>query len=234
MYKPLKITVLGENPVVKNLLLLSSLVFFSSTSTAAVVYTYQSANFDMFTDNPVPAGSSSAGCIVNCNFNSGDRISGFFSLGSPLAGNLVSDIVSPDSFAFSAGAVSLSSSDPDLSEASFEITTDASGNIVNWYVFASIGGLFSGGPVALGEQTKLVEFKGPGSEPAFDNGGIFECTLLDTFGCASFSFDDALVEGQPGNWSSEIVSAIPIPAAVWLFGTALVGFIGFSRRRNIV
>lgn len=29
-------------------------------------------------------------------------------------------------------------------------------------------------------------------------------------------------------------SAVPIPAAVWLFGTALVGFIGFSRRRKVV
>ena len=26
---------------------------------------------------------------------------------------------------------------------------------------------------------------------------------------------------------------VPIPAAVWLFGTALIGFIGYSRRRVI-
>lgn len=30
------------------------------------------------------------------------------------------------------------------------------------------------------------------------------------------------------------LSPIPVPAAVWLFGTALIGFIAFSRRRNIV
>lgn len=29
------------------------------------------------------------------------------------------------------------------------------------------------------------------------------------------------------------VSAVPVPAAFWLFGTALVGLIGFSRRTNI-
>lgn len=29
------------------------------------------------------------------------------------------------------------------------------------------------------------------------------------------------------------LSAIPIPAAFWLFGTALVGFVGYSRRRKI-
>jgi len=29
------------------------------------------------------------------------------------------------------------------------------------------------------------------------------------------------------------VSAVPVPAAIWLFGTALIGFVGFSRRRKI-
>ncbi len=28
-------------------------------------------------------------------------------------------------------------------------------------------------------------------------------------------------------------SAVPVPAAIWLFGTALLGFIGFGRRRSI-
>ena len=29
-------------------------------------------------------------------------------------------------------------------------------------------------------------------------------------------------------------AVVPVPAAVWLFGTALIGFIGFSRRRNVI
>jgi hypothetical protein len=29
------------------------------------------------------------------------------------------------------------------------------------------------------------------------------------------------------------LSAVPVPAAVWLFGTALIGFIGFSRRTKV-
>ncbi|MCP3675834.1 MAG: PEP-CTERM sorting domain-containing protein [Gammaproteobacteria bacterium] len=28
------------------------------------------------------------------------------------------------------------------------------------------------------------------------------------------------------------VSAVPVPAAFWLFGTALIGLIGFSKRRK--
>jgi hypothetical protein len=29
------------------------------------------------------------------------------------------------------------------------------------------------------------------------------------------------------------VSAVPVPAAIWLFGSALVGFVGMSRRTSV-
>ncbi|MEW8438327.1 MAG: VPLPA-CTERM sorting domain-containing protein [Candidatus Thiodiazotropha taylori] len=29
------------------------------------------------------------------------------------------------------------------------------------------------------------------------------------------------------------VSAVPLPAAAWLFGTALLGFVAFSARRTV-
>ena len=34
------------------------------------------------------------------------------------------------------------------------------------------------------------------------------------------------------NFSAYSVSPIPVPAAVWLFGTALIGLVGFSKRRK--
>ena len=37
--------------------------------------------------------------------------------------------------------------------------------------------------------------------------------------------DEAIVEAN--------ISAVPIPSAVWLFGTALIGFIGMSRRTGV-
>ena len=33
-------------------------------------------------------------------------------------------------------------------------------------------------------------------------------------------------------WSGLQIQAVPVPAAAWLFGTALIGLVGFSRRRK--
>ena len=41
---------------------------------------------------------------------------------------------------------------------------------------------------------------------------------------------------QQGNWLVRPINdipAVPLPAAAWLFGTALIGFIGMSRRRKV-
>lgn len=37
---------------------------------------------------------------------------------------------------------------------------------------------------------------------------------------------------QQGNWLVRPVSAVPIPASVWLFGSGLLGLIGISRRKK--
>jgi hypothetical protein len=40
--------------------------------------------------------------------------------------------------------------------------------------------------------------------------------------------------GTPQAWAKWTeVSPVPVPAAVWLFGTALIGFVGMSRRRKV-
>jgi hypothetical protein len=57
-----------------------------------------------------------------------------------------------------------------------------------------------------GAATLLTSFNGQG--------------LVGAFGSAFFEESGAM-------------SPVPVPAAVWLFGTALIGFIGFSRRRKI-
>lgn len=49
-----------------------------------------------------------------------------------------------------------------------------------------------------------------------------------TFGILSVSE----FSGESSNWATA-PSAVPVPASVWLFGTALLGFIGLSRRTKV-
>ena len=50
-----------------------------------------------------------------------------------------------------------------------------------------------------------------------------------------FSLQNGSQHNDLGAWvvSDNVISAVPVPAAVWLFGTALIGFVGMSRRRKV-
>ncbi len=61
----------------------------------------------------------------------------------------------------------------------------------------------------------------------------------------NYSFKDNILDltmqvSEPGDWirvitdsSSANVSSVPIPSAVWLFGTALFGFVGLHKKQTI-
>jgi hypothetical protein len=57
-------------------------------------------------------------------------------------------------------------------------------------------------------------------------GMINKITMLN-FWPGNGSISHVEIMGAPG------VSEIPVPAAVWLFGTALIGFAGMARRRKV-
>ena len=51
-------------------------------------------------------------------------------------------------------------------------------------------------------------------------------TISANTGIGSYNLDNLQFNAAP-------LSAVPVPAAVWLFGTALFGLIGFSKRRKV-
>ncbi len=59
-------------------------------------------------------------------------------------------------------------------------------------------------------------------------GGLNDLTTIGDTG-----FQNDVANWDPGAWINSRINPVPVPAAVWLFGTALLGFIGYSRRRNV-
>jgi hypothetical protein len=119
------------------------------------------------------------------------------------------------------------------------VSTNAAGVITDWFVLASAGDNIWGDPAAsitgaeLRQITTILE-----PSRSLDVGQITHCGDGDTDGgCSrndSLSFDVGLVRGNPGTWSAQPVGAVPVPAAIWLFGTALIGLVGFGKRKSKV
>jgi hypothetical protein len=53
------------------------------------------------------------------------------------------------------------------------------------------------------------------------------------FGIPTDAFDGADTIGID-NVTLSAINPVPVPAAAWLFGTALIGLVGFSKRRKVV
>ncbi|MGI1670143.1 MAG: VPLPA-CTERM sorting domain-containing protein [Neptuniibacter sp.] len=68
--------------------------------------------------------------------------------------------------------------------------------------------------------------------------GLFEghvTGLVLAAGTHTFDFmlTAACCSGGGGSYSFSALSPVPVPAAAWLFGTALLSFVGFSRRKKL-
>jgi len=59
----------------------------------------------------------------------------------------------------------------------------------------------------------------------FDGANLTSISFVNQAPANYLAVDDLLLDIQ--------VNAVPVPAAIWLFGTALVGFVGMSRRRKV-
>ena len=82
--------------------------------------------------------------------------------------------------------------------------------------------------------------------PAGDHTAVADFTsTLSLLGFALFEdadgtrpiLDGVIITGASGNQIALVdlsnLNPIPLPASFWLFGTALIGFIGYARRRHI-
>ena len=137
--------------------------------------------------------------------------------------------------------------------------TGVAGNILSWTTTSGVGTgytltlpnmLDAGGfeadqtnvrMVLSGDKSVVSELLdiSPGTNITFFDFSIGRVDFFEGANYSVGSLQDATMipnlEFSPIQIAGQFVrvSEIPVPAAVWLFGTALLGFVGFSRRRKI-
>jgi hypothetical protein len=115
------------------------------------------------------------------------------------------------SFEFTDGSGLTINQDTVGASSRFGISTDASGDIVTWLV----GGYANSAQTQM--QTNWHTTIG------FNPGADFSETSSSFAGDYGFIFDN------PGTWTS---TSVPVPAAVWLFGSGLAGLAGIRLGRK--
>ena len=196
----------------RKLIALATLFIVSLPATAATVrYSYQGADFELGSFS-IPA--SLAGLSA---------ISGYVDIDGGLASNLTSQSVSNVlAFEFFDGVTTINQANTSID--TFEVSTDANGNITAWLLVLPqlAPGTGNGDP-----QSMLI---------ASDDSGAFPFPIYDSSSYASFVIIGTDIvpttlrvrSESAGAWQ---IAAVPLPAAVWLLASALAGLGWFARRR---
>jgi len=96
------------------------------------------------------------------------------------------------------------------------------------------GGPAPSGTVADGGTVDMSSFFALWNGTEFNQGADASVTLLAN-GNYNLNWSSLIVggsfDGKTGSWNMEI-SQVPVPAAVWLMGSGLVGLVGVARRRR--
>lgn len=184
---------------------------------ANVVYSYAGEKFDSI----LPVATSPYDTTMS--------VSGSFELAAPLAPDLVSQTITPVSYAFFDGINNLTNANSLISE--FSISTNSQSNINFWDIslqtvltLKNIGDMnfqigteriFGGGPIII----------------TSDVGSIQTCTSAGgSGGCGGTSSKQGRISSEDGGqW---VGPPVPIPTALPLFATALAGLALIARRRN--
>jgi len=180
----------------------------------SVVYTYTGNVFSTFSDPT--------------SYDNTKAITGTVEFAAPLgANNPYSPADTPISFSFSDGINTLTESNTTSgsginSVATFNLQTDASGNIIIWDIelFTGWSTLDSGGT-----SVRIASVGGVFPSDS-DIGDMRLCTSPN---CVTQDSDFGRNDLAAGTWT---MSAVPVPAAVWLFGSGLLGLIGIAKRKK--
>jgi hypothetical protein len=192
--------------VVRRLFLFSSalsILVLLMPARADTVYSY--------TGNPFTNGVTQFGGLTSLPFGpftASDSVSGSFTVATPLGPALHLVTFTPASFSFTDGVDTLTNLNSTLS--SFEqVSTDVSGNIVDWHIFARL----VGGNNAFIDTNDIM------------GGGADEGAETDNQG----HFVGAGNLNDPGKWT--VSTTVPEPSSLLLLASGAIGLAGVLRKR---
>jgi len=199
-------------------------IFITAPANAAIVtFNYTGLAYDpglTFNQDP-PAGI----------YTAANSVTGFFTVddASLFDGNVITDL-DILSWSFSDGRNTLSSANSDKLQTAQ--VTYSGGIFTDWNLNVQSPNVSSA--LELGEQwLEIITFNN-GSTVAKDGSRIFECVS----NCAPFN--PITIQADTGGTGNTIndgtgswnVNPVPVPAAVWLFASGILGLVGMARRKK--
>ena len=112
---------------------------------------------------------------------------------------------------------------------------DCRDNEMGYMFYRNLGGTF-GQPITDSGDPDLALF--PNLLPIYTSGPYWSGTEFDSLRGWLFNFDvgasSVALKNNAFTWAVHAgdVSAVPIPAAMWLFGSGLLGLVGIARRKK--
>jgi len=196
------------------------LLVITFNADASVIYTYTGNPYNSF---------QSTESVVSLPYDNSMFVSGFFEMETALAPNLngidTGDGITLLDLSFSDGVATIDSGNVAAYFLSFRTNND--GDITDWSM-----SLYATPTVPIGDQYHEI-FSSFGTGLLISNldiGATIYCNELNASGtiCRTDDYHRG-ISNVAGTWT---ISTVPVPAAVWLFGTALLGLVGFIRRRK--
>ena len=165
-------------------------------------------------------------------------VTGTFELPGLLGNNLTGSQITPTSFSFSDGVNTITDADvagnPSLYNVEFNFHTDSGGDITSWSIYLDYGPVstpfYPGTLGNVGDTLVRIHTTGGQFTTAWDIGTVFTCTAINTDRSCATDMEFGDITSSPGTWA---VSSVPVPAAVWLFGSGLFTLLGITRLKKV-
>jgi len=160
---------------------------------------------------------------VQSPYDTSMAVTGTLELAAALTPNLTLTTVTPLSFSFSDGINTTTDATATLTSSQFEFATDSTGNITAWVV--QMFTFDADAPVGQLRQSSLLTENNGSS---VNDSVLTEICTAFSSTCIASNTAQAQVLDQPGSWTT----VVPIPGAMWLFGSGLLGLVGIARRKK--